>query len=119
MDPKWNAILGLAQLIMTAFLGVIAWMGKRVVQGIDDRIKTSDERINTLENQHVHREEFERLRTGVDDAVSKEEWLRSYGSTHQILKQMNTKIDELKGGQDAAVQIGAAVAAALNRIKSE
>lgn len=112
MHPNLSVTLTILQVLSTAVVGLIAWMGKRLVCGYDDRLKT-------LENQHVHREEFERMRQDVDDAVSKEEWLRSHGTTQQMIKQLGSKLDELNGKQTATFEIGTALAAALNHQRGE
>jgi hypothetical protein len=123
-DPKWYIIGIVLQLAVAAVQGLIAWMGKRIIDAQDQRIREQgerqqrlEERQQRIEERQIAREEFERIAGQVDDAVTKEEWLRSYGVTQQLLREMSSKIDELGGKQSAAVEIATAMAAAINQTR--
>jgi len=115
IDPAWY-LLGIAvQVLLTAFVGAQAWMIKRVLGGIDKQMDDHSKRLALVEQDNVGRAEFERIADDVDDTVSKEDWLRSHTSTQKQLGAIDRKLDELRGSQNAAVEIATAFAAALNR----
>lgn len=94
--PQWLIVL---QIVTPVVVAVIGWLIKRAIAQMDARQDSADRRIEKLE----------------ENAVSKEEWLRESGIQRIKLDELARNLAELKGQNQAGVEIGAAIAAALNR----
>lgn len=101
-----NLILGIVQVVLSAVIGGYAFLLRRVLHD-------HDERHRQIDGQQI--EQNERLKQLERDTVSKEDWLRESSITRKKLEQIDNKIERLAGQNQAAVEIGAAIAAAMNR----
>ena len=87
-----------AQIVTPVVLAVFGYLIKRSIGQMDARQEAAEERIRALE----------------ENTVTKEDWLREAGASRKRLDEIAEGIAELKGRQEQAVDIAAAVAAALN-----
>jgi hypothetical protein len=100
---EFTHLLAVMQLITTAVLAVVGALIKRSVGDIDRRITHNEGRTDRLE----------------ENTVGKEEWLRESSISRQRQEKILDKLSSLEGKNQAGVEIGAAIAAALNRAEKE
>lgn len=100
-SEAWSVI----QVLLTAVVGLIGWLMRRSIGDMDRRQNAAEARIDKQDD---------RLHELEENTVTKEDWLREVGFSRKQLEEIRTGIAELKGRQEQAVDIAAAVAAALN-----
>lgn len=96
MATEWMPVI---QVGLTGAVAAIGWLMKRSVSQIDRRMDDHEARVERLEQE----------------SVSKDDWLRESGISRQRQEKILEELAELKGQNRAGVEIGAAIAAALNR----
>jgi len=96
---EWNNLLAVAQLATPVVVGGLGWLIKRAINDIDRRQQNTEHRVLQLER----------------NTVGKEEWLRDSNISRMRQEKILEDLAELKGQNRAGVEIGSAVAAALNR----
>lgn len=94
-----HVVLVISNGVTAAFVGGIGWLIKRTIADMDRRIAASEKRGEDLE----------------ENTVEKEEWLRESSISRQRQEKILEKLSLLEGKNQAGIEIGAAIAAALNR----
>lgn len=102
----WQTLILISPTIGSFILGMIAWMGKRLLDGMRDQIGDHETEIRDL------RSAMQQIQ---QDAVMKADWLRESGIARKRDEQILEKLNRLEGQNQMGTQIGAAVAAALSR----
>lgn len=116
----WMYFAGIVvQVLLSGVLGAIAWFVRQSVEGQKKTLEQMAQRIAAVEKERVHRDEFERLSRDVQESVSKEEWLRDATQNRLRIEALGSKIDNLTGQSQAVVQVASAIAAALNRERTD
>lgn len=103
-------ILTVVQIVVSIAVSIYAFLLRRVISDHDERHRQIDVR------QTEHEERIKYLER---DTVSKEDWLRETSISRKKLEQIDGKIERLTGQNQAAVEIGAAIAAAMNRSRGD
>ena len=94
-----SSIQSIVISLVPVSLGLFGFFIQRAFKRVDADRDKHDERIGRLEQ----------------NAVCKEDWLRETGIARKRQDQILEKLSELDGRNQAGVEIGAAMAAALNR----
>ena len=101
----WNAdtVTSIVQSMVMVALFLFSFFVQRTVRRLDTDLDKHDARLGRLEQ----------------NAVFKEDWLRETGISRKRQDQILEKLDQLEGRNQAGVEIGAAIAAALNRSEKQ
>jgi len=94
-----TVVMMLAQAVLAGAVSVGVVLLRHSFKTINDRQRDHAIRLQKLE----------------EDAVSKVDWVREASITRKKLEQINGNVERLNGQNRSAVEIGAAIAAAMNK----